>query len=60
MWKIEQLPVKLSNGDTTWFAMLKTNDGINIRVQVGYQASHERAMIIVQQMAGIITHSEEP
>lgn len=34
-----------------WFATLKTDDGIYIDVQIGYQASEERANEIVNEWA---------
>jgi len=39
---------------------MRPTDGINIRIQMAGTVSQERAFIMVQQMAGIINHNQEP
>ena len=59
MWKIEEMP-RRSDPHHDWVAWLRTGDNVNIKLQIAYQTSEERAFIITQQVAGIINHNQEP
>ncbi len=41
-----------SGKGSDWFAWLKSSDGIHVQVQIGFQATQERANEIVAEFAG--------
>ncbi len=54
-WQVTQMPWQpmedINSGKgSDWFAWLKSSDGIHVQVQIGFQATQERANEIVAEI----------